>query len=420
MQTECLYHDHTSSSPFMANIIEARRYNGEKQSGTARLAALILDKTIFYPEGGGQGADRGSINRLPLLDVQEKNGEILHIIGLDDTFCHDGEKLQPGPASLILDEKRRRDFSVQHTGQHLLSGTILRITGIPTVSFHMGDEVNTIDVDSQDLSGKLCAQAITEIEELVADAIEADCPVIIHECPPEDINSFPLRKVPPKGEDVLRVVEVKGHDFSPCCGTHCKSTGQIGMLRILGSEKYKSMIRISYIAGRRVLRDSRLLRENALVVSRSLTVPLNETGKGVLAFIEKTKLAEQRLSELTVFAAEVKAASLLEKKAGAGEKILIEVFETESMEEVTGIAKAAQKLTQALLVFASKKDLKFIALCSCADFNVSHFVKEAFVKNGGKGGGGASSFQGFFAGEDALEAFLSGLKQKKEEKARNF
>ncbi|MDR3173277.1 MAG: alanyl-tRNA editing protein, partial [Treponema sp.] len=208
MHTERLYYDYAAPEPFSAEIREIRPLGDQ--------AALLLNKTIFYPEGGGQEADRGSVNGVPLLDVKEAplaggmGEEILHIVSAVDAGV-----LKPGPASLVLDSRRRRDFTVQHSAQHLLSGTILRLTGKYTVSMRLGQEFNTIDVDAPELS----AGMLTQAEDAAADAIEADAPVVIHFCPPEDITKFPLRKVPPQGEDVIRVVEIAGHDFSPCCGT---------------------------------------------------------------------------------------------------------------------------------------------------------------------------------------------------------
>ena len=204
--TERLYYSHTSSSPFNAEIKEIRPCEDGK-------SAVLLDKSVFYPEGGGQPGDRGTINGVPLAEVREKDGEILHLV--------DGERcLKPGPAALVLDAVRRRDFTVQHSGQHLLSGTMLRLTGRPTVSMHLGDEICTIDVDQAVTSGPLPAElsedVLNAVEEAVADAIEENHPFVIHLCPPENVGSFPLRKVPPQGEEVIRVVEIEGNDFSPC------------------------------------------------------------------------------------------------------------------------------------------------------------------------------------------------------------
>jgi alanyl-tRNA synthetase len=423
MQTQRAYYDYRGADVFRAEIREVRPY-AASPAGEAGTWAVILDKTIFYPEGGGQSADRGTINGIPLADVQEKDGEILHL------FTQDGGRLVPGPADLVLDARRRRDFTVQHTGQHLLSGTILRMTGKPTVSMHLGEEVCTIDVDAPELA----ADMLPAVEDAVMDAIEEDCPVVIHLCPPEDIAAFPLRKTPPPGEDVIRVVEIRGHDFSPCCGTHCRSSGQIGILRILGAEKHKGMTRVSFIAGRRCFQDSRLLRRNGEIISRSLKVPVGETGKGVLALLEKTGKLERDLKALEEAAADAKAQVLLEKaglRSGGGPALsrpaaegpgsapaagplplLAETVPGAGIDEVLRIGRAAQKKTNARLVLASEKDVKFAAFCSAPGADVRPLVKEAMEKNGGKGGGGPGFFQGLFDSPGALAAFMAAVQAR--------
>jgi alanyl-tRNA synthetase len=409
MSTQRAYYDYTGTEIFRAEIREVRPYTAASSfpEGEAGKTAVILDKTIFYPEGGGQSADRGTINGIPLTDVREEDGEILHLVG------EGGDSLVPGPADLVLDTRRRRDFTVHHTGQHLLSGTILRITGKPTVSMRLGEEICTIDVDTPDLG----ADALLAVEEAVMDAIEEDCPVIIHLCPPEDVNMFPLRKVPPQGEEVIRVVEIRRRDFSPCCGTHCVSTGQIGILRILGAEKYKGMTRVTFIAGRRCFMDSRLLRRNGEIISRSLKVPVHETGKGVLALLEKTGRLERELKALEEVAADMKAQALLEKAgllSGAARDsssvpLAAEIIPGAGIDEVLRIGRAAQKKTGACLVLASEKDMKFAAFCPVKGYDVRPLVKEAMENQGGKGGGGPGFFQGLFDSPEALAAFMAAV-----------
>ncbi|GHU82825.1 alanyl-tRNA editing protein [Spirochaetia bacterium] len=399
MKTQRAYYDFPTPSgddPFSAAILEVRPH-GEG-------LAVILDKTPFYPEGGGQSADRGTINGVPLLDVQEEDGEILH-------FTASGAALSPGPAELVLDRRRRRDFTVHHTAQHLLSGTLLRLTGFPTVSMHLGEELCTIDVTTPEIP----RETLIEVEAAAADAIEGDHPIIIHLCPPERVEDFPLRKAPPQGEGVIRVVEIRGNDFSPCCGTHVRRTGEIGALRILGAEKYKGMTRIAFIAGRRVLRDSRSLRENGDTISRALKVPVGEIGKAVLALLEKTDRLEGDLKAREEEGARHKAEELL-RKAGllkAGEngqgRIHAESFPDVGMEELLRIGRAAQKLTGAVLVLGSETEAKFAALCSLKGTDIRPLLQKAMEERGGRGGGGPSFFQGQFSSHGDLRAFIAGL-----------
>jgi alanyl-tRNA synthetase len=410
LYTERLYYDYAAPEPYPAEIREIR-LQGDR-------AAILLDRTIFYPEGGGQEADRGSINGVPLQDVKEAPAaggggeEILHIVS-----AADAETMKPGPASLVLDSRRRRDFTVQHSAQHLLSGTILRLTGNYTVSMRLGAETCTIDVDAPELS----ADTLARVEDAAADAIEAGAPLLIHLCPPEDITKFPLRKVPPQGEDVIRVVEIAGYDFSPCCGTHCESTAQIGLLRILGAERYKGMTRVTFIAGRRVLAQSRLLWRNGETISRALKVPVMDSGAGVLAFLERNAALEQELKALREAAAEQKAEALLvrarsltdppsgESSSRSAKVPLVAEIYNASFDEILRIGRAAQKQTSAVLLLASRDEKKFAAFCSGKGTDLRSLLKTALEENGGKGGGGAGFFQGVFETVPALESFLGNM-----------
>jgi alanyl-tRNA synthetase len=404
MKTIAAYYDFDSPEPFSARIREIRPATGVFPGISGDIAALFLDQTIFYPEGGGQSADRGTINGFPLLDVLEKDSDIWHIL-----TAADAASLSPGQAELRLDQRRRRDFTVHHSAQHLLSGTILRLTGYPTVSMHLGEELCTIDVDAPELS----PQTLLEVEEALADAIEEDAPVVIHHCPPERLSDFPLRKTPPAGEEVIRVVEIRGHDFSPCCGTHVQSTGQIGMARILGAEKYKAMTRLTFIAGRRVLREARLLRQNGEIISRALKTPVADMGKAVLAHLEKTARLELQVKDLAGENAQYKAAALLDKaglREGSGEgRVVTEYFPDADLEELLRIGRTAQKHTGAVLVLGSGGEAKFAAFCSAKKADIRPLLAGAMEAQGGRGGGGPSFFQGLFDSGETLAAFLAAL-----------
>jgi alanyl-tRNA synthetase len=195
-----------------------------------------------------------------------------------------------------------------------------------------------------------------------------------------------------------------------------KSTGEIGMLRILSAEKYKGMTRVSFIAGRRVLRDSRALRKNADTISRALKVPVAETGKGVLALLEKERQTEQKMRSLLEGAAETEAKRLvaenkLEGEAGEGKRLVM-LFPNDDMEGIQRIAKAAQKLSPAGFIFASAKDCGFAALSSSKKVDFRPLLKPLLEANQGKGGGGPAHFQGRFPSTETLEAFLKALDAK--------
>ncbi|MDR2552536.1 MAG: alanyl-tRNA editing protein [Treponema sp.] len=398
---------------YEARILDLRPpvKTGEKSSlddPAAGAFGVILDRTVFYPEGGGQPGDRGRINGAGVLDVREKDGEILHMVSAGEAG-----KLERGRAEIILDLVRRRDFTVQHSAQHLLSAAILRITSCPTVSMHLGTKYNTIDVDGKDIDPR----TLRLVEDETAAVIEKNLPVLIHLCPPERLEDFPLRKKPPRGEDMIRVVEIKGTDFSPCCGTHLASTGGIGMLFILGAEKYKGMTRISFIAGRRCLRETQVLRENAQIISRALKVPVEETGGAVRAYLEKAADLEEQIKACREEAARMQARGIVQEAGleGAASSVwYARYFPGADAEEVIRLGRHLRELSGAVFVLGAGKDGKFAALCSAGETDIRPRIREALEKAGGRGGGGNGFFQGQFASAGELESFIGEFQNRPE------
>jgi alanyl-tRNA synthetase len=215
---------------------------------------------------------------------------------------------------------------------------------------------------------------------------------------------------------VIRVVEIGEYDIIACCGTHLKSTAEIGLLRIFGAEKHKGMTRITFLAGRRLLLDSRALRNNAVIASRALSVPVNGIGNGVLSLAEKLAETERRLKAFAEAAVKEKAEVLVQKAASASTysklpPIIVESYADEDINEVLNIGKIAHKKIQAVFVLASRHDNKFAAYSSVEGFDLRSFIKSAFEAQGGRGGGGNTFFQGSFGTGIATENFLEGIKK---------
>jgi alanyl-tRNA synthetase len=215
-----------------------------------------------------------------------------------------------------------------------------------------------------------------------------------------------LRKVPPKDEEVIRVVEIQDYDFSPCCGTHLRSTGEINILHIIGVEKYKGMTRLSFTAGRGVLLRARIMRRNAAVISRLLKVPPLEIGGAVEALVEKMEETTKLLKASLENAARQTAEALVSQAAGA---VVAGLFDLD-MEEALRIARAAQKLTDKPIVIASKQDLKIAALCAKKGVDVRPLVQTLLTD--ARGGGGASFFQAAFPSAESFNAFWEKIKER--------
>ncbi|OJV64522.1 MAG: hypothetical protein BGO41_13015 [Clostridiales bacterium 38-18] len=199
--------------------------------------AIVLDHTFFYPEGGGQPCDLGTINGIKIEDVQISNDVISHITS---------ELVSIGIGEIVeaqIDENRRLTLMQQHSGQHLLSSCAEKLYNANTVGFHIGDDYITIDLDQ-----KLDQVQIRALEKSANALIYKNLEIVAHYPSSEELTQMPLRKQPKVTENI-RVIEIVGADFSPCGGTHLKRTGEIGVIKIKRVEPYKTGVRIEFGCG---------------------------------------------------------------------------------------------------------------------------------------------------------------------------
>src|SRR3954468_15265654 len=237
--TDRLYLRDPYLSSFRAHLLEVRDLDGKP--------AAVLDQSAFYPEGGGQPGDRGTLGAAQILDTQERGGEVLHVLD---------PPLQPGEYEARVDWSRRFDHMQQHHGQHLLSAAFDKL-GAPTVSFHLGERTCTIDLDAP--LGRVDAG---KAEALANESVWRNLPVVARDFTGEERAKLALRKEPVK-ED--RVVLVEGVYASPCGGTHPARTGDVGCVAILRVQKWgEGKARVEFACGARVVR---LLHEAAGAVA---------------------------------------------------------------------------------------------------------------------------------------------------------
>ena len=206
--------------------------------------SVVLDQTAFYPEAGGQMADRGELAGHAVLDVQvDDDGLVHHVLALsgDEALPAVGQEL-----SGAIDRARRRVHMALHTGQHMLSRALMDVAQAQTVSARLGETGCTIDVDLESLDERRVAEA----EDLVNAVIDDDVEIRSFFPTPEELAALPLRRTP-KVTHNIRVVQVGAFDVSPCGGTHCTRSAQVGLIRVLGVERYKGRGRVHFSAGRR-------------------------------------------------------------------------------------------------------------------------------------------------------------------------
>lgn len=221
---------------FDAHITEIRK-DDEGNCG------IILDRTAFYPESGGQPWDMGTIENVPVFKVVEEKGEIVHHIS-------EGCSLKKGSVSCVINAERRIDHMQQHTGQHILSQSFLRILNAATVSFHLGADDSSIDIDSSHIT----APQIGSVEQEANRIIYKNLTVMTDIVESSEINKYNLRKKPVQKGSV-RIVSIGDYDHTPCGGTHLKNTGSAGAVKIVKYERYKGHYRIYFYCGSRAFHD---------------------------------------------------------------------------------------------------------------------------------------------------------------------
>jgi alanyl-tRNA synthetase len=235
--TERLYYSDAYTSRFTASVTDRLEMDGQK--------AVVLDKTFFYPTSGGQPADRGTVNQIPVtgVDIGDNNGQILHWI--EGAFPPQDE------VAAEIDWGRRFDHMQQHTGQHILSQAFITVADAETIGFHLADDNVTIDLDSEGLT----AQQLDQAESLANEIIWQNRPVSIHMVSAEESGRMALRKTPPDVDGLLRLVEIEDFDLTACGGTHVRMAGEIGVIKILKLERRSQKLRVEFRCGARALAD---------------------------------------------------------------------------------------------------------------------------------------------------------------------
>ena len=248
--TERLYYLHPTITELKVKVLSA--------SETEKGFLVTLDRTIIFPEGGGQPADRGTLGEAKILDAFEKDGEVFH---LTDRPVEAGREYL-----LKLDVARRLDHTEQHTGEHILSGLAYKLFGARNVGFHMAENHCTIDLDRF-----LDEDELNLLETEANAAVRRDLPVTEEHMDHEALSRIEIRKKSDVKSDDIRVVWIGGGeiDSCTCCGTHCYKTGEVGYVRIVDSQKYKGGVRLWFSCGGRAVREAAALTRSMTELARS-------------------------------------------------------------------------------------------------------------------------------------------------------
>jgi alanyl-tRNA synthetase len=293
--TERLYYQDSRLLEFDAVVISV----SERDDGQI---AVELDRTAFYPTGGGQPTDTGTLGEARVVDcIDAESDGVLHLIL--GSVPEIGDKIHGK-----VDWLRRLDHLQQHTGQHILSAAFVKLFDAPTHSFRVLEHECEIDVALDDPTDERIEQAV----DLANQIIWENRPMTIRQVTAEEAASLPLRREPSR-EGELRVIEIDDFDLTPCGGTHAKSTGEVGVIAVRSWERAKGLARIQFMAGVRVLADYRKANRTARDVAGLFSAGREDSPALVSKLVEESKKLRHRVSELEEVACRVEAEELLKQ-----------------------------------------------------------------------------------------------------------
>ena len=350
--------------------------------------AVTLDRTAFYPEGGGQNADHGTLGGAAVTDVREKEGEVIH-------YCDKALSVGDTVAGAI-DFARRFDLMQQHSGEHIVSGILCGRHDCDNVGFHIGHDLVTIDFNTQ-----LTMEELREIETLANRYIWEDHPIEVSWPEPEVLAALPYRSKKAL-TGAVRIVTFPGADCCACCGTHVRSSGQVGMIKLLSCQKFREGVRIEMAAGSRALRYCTEVLDQNTHVSQLLSAKPLETASAVERLQKELYSLRGRVAALE----EGDFARKAEHFAGKGDVLLIEGdMASESVRRLC--AAVMDTCGGRCAVFAGSDSQGYKYAMGQIGGDLRSLVKDLNTALNGRGGGKPHFAQGSLqASAEAIRAFF--------------
>lgn len=382
MATKKLYYEDSHLGRFAARVISCVQ--------TDKGFEIILDATAFYPEGGGQAADTGILGGASVLDTRERGEEIIHLC---DRALEPGSQVEGQ-----IDWEPRFQRMQQHSGEHIVSGILHRRYGCSNTGFHMGQERTVIDFD-----GVIPAQALPEIEAEANRAVWANLPVTCWYPTPEELPSVNYRSKRALPWPV-RIVEFPGYDCCACCGTHVKSTGEIGIIKLFSAVPFRGGTRIEMACGKLALSYLNRVLESSTQAGHVFSVPPEEVGTAAEAFSEQLAALKARIVELQ----RRNFAAIAREYENAGN-----VLRFEPGLDSTGLRELCDTIVQSCggraAVFSGEDGQGYGYCLAARQEDLRGLGKELTAKLNGRGGGKPNFQQGRVnAARAEIEAFFAG------------
>ncbi len=358
---------------------------------------ITLDSTAFYPEGGGQAGDTGTLDTVRVLDTQPRQGSIVHL-------CDDA--LTPGSqVTGIIDLSRRFDLMQQHTGEHILSGVLFKRYGCHNVGFHMGREFVEVDFDKP-----IPQEDLESIEWEVNQALWQDLPVECWYPEPEELGTLSYRSKRELSWPV-RIVRIPGFDSCACCGVHVARTGEVGLMKIVSCVKFHQGVRMEILCGSRAFRYLQAVWEQNRQVSQAFSAKTLETGAAAVKMNETLAAEKYRASGLQMQVTEVIARSYVNQ-----EDVL---YLSDTAMEPENIRALADQISQVChgfaAVFAPREDGSYSYSLASRDTDLTELGTRLNASLNGRGGGKPRFRQGSVrADRQRIEAFFAQTQKQQE------
>ncbi len=371
-KSDRIYYTDSYAQAFSARVISL--------AGGYPSPGVILETTAFYPESGGQPSDRGTLGRLKIIEVIDTDSGIVHVV--EGPPPEVGEEVQGR-----IDWDRRFDHMQQHTGQHVLSQAFIEVLETPTIGFHMGESVSTIDLDVDSVA----PEEISRVEALANRVVFENRPITVRFADSSEQESLGLRK-PSERSGLLRIVEIADFDCSACGGTHCNQTGEVGLIKVRRQERVRQKARIEFVCGYRALADYQSKTDLLAASSQLLSIGEADLPAAIERQLEQHKTLRKDLSRAQDKLLEFQAARAVEDaEQGRGYEVVSGVWDGLDMGQLNRLAgmilqDAAARIAilggrgaQSYLLFGRSRDLSQIDL--------RPVMARAAALAGGRGGG---------------------------------
>ncbi|MDU2686580.1 alanyl-tRNA editing protein AlaX-L [Paeniclostridium sordellii] len=393
---EKLYYKDQYIKEFTAEIVDIK----EKDSKFY----VELDKTAFFPGGGGQFCDTGKIDNHDVIDVCEEDGTIYHITTTKPIKIH--------KVKCLIDWEKREDGMNQHFGQHVLSGCFFKLFNANTVGFHLGREFSTVDIN-----GFLTEEQIRKAEEYANEIIKNDIEVEFLTPERKQLKKLGLRRDLPNTNEQIRVVKIGDLDINACCGVHPKSTLSLRMIKIKKYEKCRNATRIEFLAGKRAVDDSLKNDRYLTEICRYLSSTEKEAISGIKSLHNKLEEIMYTNKKLEEKISKYQIKEMIEEADKIGEISLIKkIYENENVKYISKMASKLVELDNVVALIALKNDDKsnfvFASSKNISNLNMSELIKDAITLVDGRGGGSQFLAQGGGKDNGNIDSLLNYAQMK--------